>query len=282
MKKLFALLATGSLALSLVGCSSGTAAATTTEETAAAEETVVAEEVEVVEDAPVYFYLVRHGQTMFNAREVMQGWVDSPLTELGVNQAKGLGEGLEMEGVDFVAAYASVSERAADTAHYALGSRDGEIPVTLSENFKEFNFGELEATPNDEAWANFDLANLNFMELSFEEWGGESMQDVIDRSTGELETIAEEYSAQGGGNILVGSHGMTIMAVIMGLGTTDDMVAMGSASDTNCSVTILKWEDGEWTFESIFDTSYRDEGMEALGLTVATDEAEAEETAEAE
>lgn len=33
-------------------------------------------------------YLVRHGQTLFNLRGKTQGWYDSPLTELGVEQAK--------------------------------------------------------------------------------------------------------------------------------------------------------------------------------------------------
>ena len=28
-------------------------------------------------------YLMRHGQTLFNVRRKIQGWCDSPLTELG-------------------------------------------------------------------------------------------------------------------------------------------------------------------------------------------------------
>lgn len=33
-------------------------------------------------------YLMRHGQTLFNKRRKNQGWYDSPLTELGIRQAK--------------------------------------------------------------------------------------------------------------------------------------------------------------------------------------------------
>ena len=33
-------------------------------------------------------YLMRHGQTLFNELKRMQGWSDSPLTDLG-SQAKG-------------------------------------------------------------------------------------------------------------------------------------------------------------------------------------------------
>ena len=33
-------------------------------------------------------YLMRHGQTLFNLQHKIQGWCDSPLTELGIKQAK--------------------------------------------------------------------------------------------------------------------------------------------------------------------------------------------------
>ena len=33
-------------------------------------------------------YLMRHGQTLFNVRRKIQGWCDSPLTELGIQQAQ--------------------------------------------------------------------------------------------------------------------------------------------------------------------------------------------------
>lgn len=33
-------------------------------------------------------YLVRHGFTNFNMRHIIQGWVDSPLTERGIKQAE--------------------------------------------------------------------------------------------------------------------------------------------------------------------------------------------------
>lgn len=36
-------------------------------------------------------YLMRHGQTYFNLWHKIQGWVDSPLTEEGINQAKEMG-----------------------------------------------------------------------------------------------------------------------------------------------------------------------------------------------
>jgi probable phosphoglycerate mutase len=39
-------------------------------------------------------YLIRHGQTEFNREDRVQGRIDSPLTELGVAQARAMGERL--------------------------------------------------------------------------------------------------------------------------------------------------------------------------------------------
>lgn len=38
------------------------------------------------------FYLMRHGQTLFNIRRKIQGACDSPLTELGRHQAEVAGQ----------------------------------------------------------------------------------------------------------------------------------------------------------------------------------------------
>ena len=38
-----------------------------------------------------HFYIIRHGETVFNRKGRIQGWCDSPLTDLGVSQAKQLG-----------------------------------------------------------------------------------------------------------------------------------------------------------------------------------------------
>ena len=56
------------------------------------------------------FYVVRHGQTLFNVMGKVQGWCDTPLTDEGVRAAEALGRGLA--GVDFTAAFSSDSGRA--------------------------------------------------------------------------------------------------------------------------------------------------------------------------
>jgi len=65
------------------------------------------------------FYLMRHGQTLFNVRRKIQGACDSPLTNLGIEQAQIAGEYFKDKGIDH--AYSSTSERASDTLENILG-----------------------------------------------------------------------------------------------------------------------------------------------------------------
>jgi len=46
-------------------------------------------------DDTVTIYFARHGKTLFNSFDLVQGWADSPLTEQGIEVARYLGEGLK-------------------------------------------------------------------------------------------------------------------------------------------------------------------------------------------
>jgi broad specificity phosphatase PhoE len=68
----------------------------------------------------VVFYVVRHGETEFNERHLVQGWSDAPLTKAGRAIAKQVGAGLA--SVDFERAYASDLGRAQATCDLLLRS----------------------------------------------------------------------------------------------------------------------------------------------------------------
>lgn len=46
-------------------------------------------------------YMIRHGQTLFNVLRRKQGWCDSPLTEVGIDQARAAGAYLREHGITF-------------------------------------------------------------------------------------------------------------------------------------------------------------------------------------
>ena len=84
--------------------------------------------------------LVRHAQSSGNARGVLSGTVDLPLTELGRAQAAALGARLAT--LPIAAVYASPLTRARDTAQ-ATADRVG-LPVTILEALREATLGAAE------------------------------------------------------------------------------------------------------------------------------------------
>ena len=90
-------------------------------------------------------YIVRHGRTLFNEKDMVQGWCDSPLTELGITQAKNVGK--NTKDIPFTLAFSSPSERASDTCEYIL---DGRLPIILDKRLKEMHFGYWEGNRNSD------------------------------------------------------------------------------------------------------------------------------------
>ena len=67
-------------------------------------------------------YLIRHGQSEGNVRNLWYGITDLPLTDLGRAQAAQVGE--KLRDVPLAAAYISPLSRASETADIALRGRD--------------------------------------------------------------------------------------------------------------------------------------------------------------
>ena len=67
--------------------------------------------------------LIRHGESQANAERRIQGWLDSPLTDVGRGQMHALARRLQNDGWSVAALYASNLCRAAES---------GEIPVSYT------------------------------------------------------------------------------------------------------------------------------------------------------
>ena len=81
----------------------------------------------------ITFYLVRHGETLFNQLGRMQGSCDSPLTERGIAQAYETADQLKEIWFDHI--YTSPSERAWNTANI-IGSTSSTIRIARDEFWK--------------------------------------------------------------------------------------------------------------------------------------------------
>lgn len=69
-------------------------------------------------------YLMRHGQTLFNQLNKVQGACDSPLTEKGIQQAQQARSYFQENKIEFDHLYSSTQERACDTLEIITESSD--------------------------------------------------------------------------------------------------------------------------------------------------------------
>ena len=89
--------------------------------------------------------LLRHGQSQWNLENRFTGWVDVPLSEVGIAEARAAGKLLRSEGFAFDQAYTSVLKRAIKTLWIVLEELDQMwVPVTRSYRINERMYGGLQ------------------------------------------------------------------------------------------------------------------------------------------
>lgn len=137
-------------------------------------------------------YLVRHGQTLFNLRKKIQGWSDSPLTEVGIMQAQIVAQYFKNNNIKFDHAYSSTQERASDTLELIV-----DIPYERLKGLKERNFGIFEGESED---LNPPLPYNDY----FKTFGGEGEMELRNRITTTLKAIMGREDHQ---TVLAVSHG---------------------------------------------------------------------------
>ncbi|WP_313629556.1 histidine phosphatase family protein [Enterococcus italicus] len=220
-------------------------------------------------------YVVRHGKTMFNTVQRVQGWCDTPLTKSGVERIQYLGNGLS--DIPFVEAVSSDSGRAIETMRRILKEHPNgkDIPYHTDERIREWCFGSLEGGYDAEMWGvvprilNFpDYDNMIANHVSFEDicnaiydadtanWA-ETYQQLSTRVWTGFEDIAHRVEKNGGGKAIVVSHGLTI-AFLMHLINEENNVRVDI---DNGSVTRLLYENGKFTIEEFASTAYIEKGM---------------------
>ncbi len=86
-------------------------------------------------------YLVRHGQTIFNPKRIIQGSSDSPLTQLGCDQAARAGMFLRARGIEPDHAYTSTLHRTEQT----IANLSPGLAYERLDGLREWFFGDFEA-----------------------------------------------------------------------------------------------------------------------------------------
>jgi len=186
-------------------------------------------------------YLMRHGQTFFNQEGLVQGACDSPLTELGQDQAHQAGTYLKERGIRFGQLYSSTQEQASDTLELVSGRTD----YTRLKGIKEWNFGLFEAQP-ERLQPKFRPGATSFEDL-FVPYGGEGVDQVGERM---LVTLTEVMEQAGAEPVLAVSHGGAMWAFYLKIAaqTLDPKVRFG-----NCAICHYHYELGHFKLAEVID-----------------------------
>lgn len=185
--------------------------------------------------------LIRHGQSQWNKDNRFTGWVDVPLSEEGIEEARKGGELLKREGYAFDVAYTSVLKRAIKTLWLVLEGLDQMwIPVHRSWRLNERMYGALQGLDKAETTAKHGAEQVKIWRRSYdipppalaqdsEYWPAkdprysklskdeipacESLKDTVDRFLPYWESDIAP-AIQRGERVLIAAHGNSLRALV--------------------------------------------------------------------
>ena len=189
-------------------------------------------------------YIIRHGQTPWNARKCLQGRSDVDLNENGIYLAELTGKALR--DVTFDMAFTSPLIRAKHTAQCILAGR--KVPIIEDERLIEISFGIYEgccyAEENRQVpqqWIeNFFHAPQDYVAAP----GGESLDDVEKRTRNFMEDICSRKELQDK-TILVLTHGCALRGLLNSIRESNREDYWHGGVSKNCAVSIVTCNRGE-------------------------------------
>ena len=185
-------------------------------------------------------YLLRHGQTEFNVKKLVQGRCDSPLTDLGRKQAGMAAAWLKVHDVVPDKVVSSPLGRAMDTAQLVATELLGpDAAVEFCEGIIERCYGSFEEGPHDalptDVWdPGEDLVPF----------GGEGSQALQERMVG---TLTNLMGADGIETLLAVSHGSASRQFIKAAAPEGFELP---AKLPNCAIMIFNFDEEESQGES--------------------------------
>ncbi|MEO7235097.1 MAG: phosphoglyceromutase [Lapillicoccus sp.] len=196
--------------------------------------------------------LLRHGESVWNAKNLFTGWVDVDLSDKGRAEALRGGELLVSEGLLPDVVHTSLLRRAITTANLALDAADRHwIPVRRSWRLNERHYGDLQGKDKKQTMSEFGEAQFmlwrrsydtppppisagneftqagdpRYADLGADMPATECLKDVVARMIPYWENeIQADLNA--GHTVLVAAHGNSLRALVKHLdGISDDEIA---------------------------------------------------------
>ena len=179
-------------------------------------------------------YIIRHGQTEMNQRQVLQGRSDLPLNAAGEAQARQAAE--RLKGVRFDHVFTSPLQRAAQTARILVPAASPIPDARLIEmDYGPYEGADLNRLPPEILAFFRDFAHTPAPA------GMEQLARVVDRTGAFLESIRDLR-----GNILISTHAIAMKGMLEYL-TPESRGGYWSKHIGNCAVYTTERRDGAFT-----------------------------------
>ena len=199
------------------------------------------------------WFLVRHGETDWNAAGRAQGQSQVPLNAAGRAQARALAA--RLRPLHFSAAYASDLRRVTETAAPILHGRD--LPLVTLPALREKSFGAWEGMTFAEVETHYPqrFAELFTNDGSFAPPEGESDRQLLQRVAAAVDRLRETHGRDRG-NLLLVAHGGSLCAAIVRL------LGLSAASmwrfrlDNGGLSAVTLYDDGGAALDLLNDTSH--------------------------
>ena len=151
-------------------------------------------------------YIARHGQNEDNVNGILNGHRDLPLTELGREQARQLGQGILEAGLDFDKIYCSPLSRAHETAQIVGNILGHDEEPTVLELLIERDFGVMTGLPISKIaeMCEPDIVTTNTITYFLNPEGAETFPELIERGH---DILNEVNNRQHSGRALLVCHG---------------------------------------------------------------------------
>ena len=198
--------------------------------------------------------LIRHGQSQWNAENRFTGWVDTPLSEVGITEAKRAAERLAARNIRVDRAYTSTLRRAIDTGRIVLdGLGQPDLEQIQAWQLNERFYGALTGRDKAQTAEEFGAEQVRIWRRSYDipPPGGESLADTGRRALpyffGEVIPATQQF-----GTVMVAAHGNSLRALMKELEQISDEDIPSLEIPTGVPI-VYTLEDGRPTGKEILD-----------------------------
>lgn len=195
-------------------------------------------------------YIVRHGETIWNAEGRIQGHTDVGLTDRGRDQARATAR--RLAGAHFDVAYSSDMSRARDTAVIILGERETRLHSVPE--LREYNKGVFEGlTPEEYRQRYPELFQASLInDPDFAPPGGETIRQCQGRLSGFVNILRDKHLDE---DVLIVGHGGSLRSGIVTL-LDLPLEANWKFVMHNCALTVIRIYPDNAVMHLYNDTSH--------------------------